>query len=36
MLKGQIARYNIKSINSITTNLISLHETVPTGVTPLT
>ena len=36
MIKGQIAGYNIKSIISITTNLISLYETVPTGVTALT
>ena len=34
MVKRQLTGHNIKSINSITTKLISLHWTVPTGHRP--
>ena len=36
IIKKQWTSYNIKSINLITTKLISFHQTVPTEATPLT
>ena len=36
IVRGQRTSYKIKSINSITTTLISLHQTVPTEATQFT
>ena len=36
MVQGQRTSHNIKSINLITTKLISLHQTLPTEASQIT